>query len=273
MKLLLPVVPMLLLAACSSINSIDHLSDANKYASLSPGEFIRQRFFAEYETPVKDSIFDSVATATSALHGKSKDDDPSVINDRLWRRPQQFNNGKGVFWTAYYNDINYGQLTQPASDLAQYCKTHGGQFKNIAPPKEDLFVPKGHDPFDAYLTAYSYQREKLEDAVAEIRTIDSNTAVIAPLSEARKEHLAEIAGIAASMKEEAFLKNWKAYSEAAYYSKTYYMLQKSGGFGSFNCIEPDTTKSWKAIVLPFAFKSQRSGHSVMMRLSISLIEE
>jgi hypothetical protein len=263
-----------LLAACSSIALADSMSreQAVEYAPLPPSDFIGKRYFSEEETPAANSLLSGMASFTSALSGNRSNSDAVLANDREWRQPKRYENGKGVYWTAYYNDVNFSQLSRPASDLSQYCKARGGTFKHVATPQRDVFDYPGQKPFEAYLSAYRYQMARLESAFAEVQVIDSTTSVITPLTDSEKERIADRAGFVAQAKAARFQADWKAYSQAAYYSDIYYLVEKSKAFGSYACVEADPSRSWKAVVLPFAVKKQRSTSNSMMRIAIGIVE-
>ena len=79
---------------------------AAQYSQLSPPEFVKTRFYTEERSSIGDALSSPEMELTRA--GLSPDG--------------------SVQLPAYYNDVNYYQLTRPEQNLRTYCERRGGQW-------------------------------------------------------------------------------------------------------------------------------------------------
>lgn len=270
MKLVLPIALAIAVPACSSLNTAGHLTDSTiqDYRLLSPTQFMQRKWYEERRQPILEGITATLRAASSYL---ATSQGRAGMGEGSWGSSELFEDGTGVFWTAYYNDMNFGQLADPVVNFRKYCESTEGSFSTVSLVSRDLFSTNSTIPFVAYLSAYQQQMQNLNGAFKAVAITDDGLVVYSALSEAEKRHIAERAGVGAYLQRKEQLDYWKAYSERAYYSHVYDMIAAAGAFGSFQCTDEEGRSVWGVSILPFAAKSLTE-NTAAMRISISVVE-
>ncbi len=219
----------------------------------SPFALVKRRFYAEAQTPVLDGIEDAVkgyARFIDKIQGRKTQEVPDQ------RRPAIDESFSVVFWTAYYTDVNFGQLAMPSAVLRQRCIGKGGQWRVVELATADPLAGQRVDPVAAYMDAFSRvtrhleaQRayvgfEELRSAVA--RDVARQTAADAAISNQRIAQLFSAEG--------------------------YRMAQRLESFGVFECQESGGT--WRAAVLPMLMRARDASNqldSSSVRIGIQLL--
>lgn len=270
MKAILFIALAVAVSACSSLNTHGHLTDSTvqDYRSLSPTEFMQRKWYEEKRQPILEGVTAALRTASSYL---SSSQGRVGAGEENWGPSKLFDDGTGVFWTAYYNDVNFGQLADPIVNFRKYCESTEGVFSTVSLLSQDLFSTNSNAPFVAYLSAYQRQMRNLSGAFKAVAITDSNEVVYSNLSNDEKRKIAERAGVGAYLQRKEQLDYWRAYSQRVYYSHVYDMIAAAGAFGSFQCIDKNGKSSWGVSILPFAVKSLTQ-NTAAMRISISVVE-
>jgi hypothetical protein len=205
---------------CAAISGHMSAEGASKYASMSPEEFVKTRFYTEELGPLDH------------LSMKLGPDDPN----RRPIRPILSADERMVVSVAHYNDINYDQLTRPRQNLQLFCETsRRGQWQLVQDYDEDPIAAAQADLVAVYSDAQLKTLEYLD--------IQNEGAGYKPAEEAIALNTAAIATRRAAAN--------NALMAEAYRIKGFQNALAEGAFGVFQCTE--ATNSWSVSVLPIKF--------------------
>lgn len=222
---------------------------AARYASLSPEEFVKTRFYTE-EIGVLDHISDGLTKVNSLLGVRSNPSEERPV------RPAISEDGRMVISRAYYNDVNYHQLTKPRQNLQSYCEAaRGGQWKGVRRYADDPIAAAQSDLSAVYLETevlvFDNLRRQNGDsgyAPAEAEIAASSAAIATRHAAARNELIA-----------------------SAYAGGGFRKAIDEGAFGVFRCDE--ATSSWSVSLLPLEFYPSLDVPSILIGIRQFRAEE
>jgi hypothetical protein len=193
-----------------------------RYASMSPEEFVKTRFYTE-----KINFLHHLNDGLDKILGEGSNDHPS---------PSVSADGRMVLSMAYYTDINYHQLTKPRQNLQGYCEVaRGGRWQTVQAYEKDPIAAAQFDLAAVYSETASQTFENL-------RRQNGDSGY-----EPAEAELAKTAGAIATR----HAAEQNELMAAAYAGSGFRYAIDEGAFGVFRC--DDTTSSWAVSVLPQKF--------------------
>jgi hypothetical protein len=149
-----------------------------------------------------------------------------------------------VIFEAYFNEVNFTQLSQPANELSQFCRTKNGTFQQLAPGQVSaalLARPaiSAREAFNIHWEAY--RRLGLSDGLAAVSAaFDTQYYSMAIQQRYPPEIRATLAG-----------------------------AEKAGAFGRFDC-RIDGRPLWVANIEPIKFNPQQEPTNLLRSPGITL---
>jgi hypothetical protein len=225
----------------ANLNEIGHLDkeSVKHYKHLSVGEFVRKRFVEEKSSPAMESVSSGLAKVAGFFD--KVNNRPSNKSIKIFKRSIEIDydkstGGTGAIWTAYYNEVNYGQLGLPVSDLSKFCKANGGSFKQAGSYNREFFDELKSSP-SAVSAAYA----------REFNRIYVDLVLAGHGYKLSADWASNIANqVANKMQEQNALLTQQA---EAFKVEAYETLKALGAFGGFACSR-DGDVDWRAIILP-----------------------
>ncbi|AKJ04030.1 hypothetical protein ATI61_101875 [Archangium gephyra] len=222
---------------------------AARYASLSPEEFVKTRFYTE-EIGVLDHISDGLTKVNSMLGVKNNSSDERPV------RPAISEDGRTVISRAYYNDVNYHQLTQPRQNLQMYCEAaRRGQWNGVRRYTDDPIAAAQSDLFAVYTETELQVFDNLQR--------QNGDSGYAPAEAELAATAAAIATRRAATRNELIA--------SAYAGSGFRKAIDEGAFGVFRCDE--ATSSWSVSVLPLKFYPSLDVPSILVGIRQFRAEE
>jgi len=191
---------------------------AAKYASMSPEQFVKTRFYTE-DLGVLSKL------GVASRDPNKRPTQPAISAD-----------GRMVLSVAYYNDVNYHQLTRPRQNLQLYCEAaRHGQWQAVRTYEENPIAAAQLDLGAVYTEAEILVLDDLKrrEAYLGYEPVQAQMA----------------ANVAAATTRDAAALN--AQVASAYGAKGFRYAIDEGAFGVFRCDEG--TSSWSVSVLPDQF--------------------
>jgi hypothetical protein len=198
---------------------------------MSPQEFVRARFYTEALT-----FLDHVNDGLDSLGAKSTSPYPL--------HPILSANGRLVLFVAYYNDLNYYQLSQPRQNLQIFCEAdRHGRWQVVKSYDDDPAAAARYDRAAVHGNADGQtferppERNRSSGFTPDEAKIAENAGIIAARLAATGDQGRELRVMDG-------LFNWRGMHKAI----------QDDAFGVFRCDEP--ASAWSVSVLPQSFYAE-----------------
>jgi len=194
---------------------------AAQYASMSPEEFVKTRFYSE-EYSFLDRFSDSLPSKPGAQSSRTRHN----------LRPAVSADGRMVVTVAHYNNTNYYQLTRPRQNLQLYCEARHGQWRRVQSYENDPIAKTQIDLATIYSDTEIHTLNELRR--------QNGDAGYAPAESAVAANAGAIATRRAAMQNEqmASAYSWSGFRKAI----------NEGAFGVFRCDE--AAAPWSVSIIP-----------------------
>ena len=220
-----------------------------------PFALVKRRFHTEAQTPVLDGVENAVkgyARFIDGIQGRKAAEPPD------YRRPLLDERLSLVIWTAYYTDVNFGQLTMPSAALRRHCADRAGQWRVVEALSADPLAAQRADPAASWMDAYQRVGRHLAAQQA-YAGFEEMRGVVAQ-------------DVARQMAASAVLINQR--NDRLFSVQGYRMAQRLEAFGLFECREAAGT-TWRAAVLPVLLLARDPNSQIdssAARLAIQVLE-